>query len=321
MTTATQATIDWLLAGAWGTTAQAAPGGGLPGWWPWYCQAFQQDRLAARDPVAAATGGGAMAQCVAHAFAAGYQNALRAQFPSLDGMQWRALLVSETTGKSPKQIHTRLEASANGGWTLNGTKSYVSGGRLAQQLLVLAQAGEQADGRKCMRIASFAADRPGISIQERPSAPVMPEFLHGTAEFSNLELDSDELIPGDGFADHARPFAARESVFLFAAVLSYLFKLATEHSGSPELRERLLGAICMYSALAALDPSTTAAELATQGGHALAAQLLAECDTGLGELPTSVRDAWARDRVILGIGQASAARAIKAWTRLGVQRD
>lgn len=317
MTQTTQATIDWLLASAWGTM----PAGDLPAWWSQYCQAFTQDRLPACDPIAAAVGGGAMAECVAHAFASGYQNALRAEFTALDGMQWRALLVSEATGKSPKQIHTRLEPNANGGWTLNGTKSYVSGGALAQQLLVLAHAGELADGRKRMRLAHFSADRTGVSIQARPPAAVMPEFQYGTAVFNEVPLANEELIPGDGFADHARPFAARESVFIFAAVLGYLFKLAVKYSGSTSLCERLLAAISMYSGLASLDPNTPAAELATQGGHALAGQLVAECDASLGDLPAPIRDAWARDRAILRMGQAGAARATKAWAQLGVQRD
>src|SRR5438128_2306905 len=125
-------------------------------------------------PVAFARGvrGGAQADRVAFAFAAGYQAALRALVPGLPEDQVISLAATESGGAHPRAIAATLRPDNDaGGFRLSGVKTFATQADQAQVFLVLAKEGTSADGRAQLRVARVARDAPGVAIEALPPTP------------------------------------------------------------------------------------------------------------------------------------------------------
>ena len=84
------------------------------------------------------------------------------------------------------------------GYVLNGEKTWISNGGIADVYTVFARTGE-GPGAKGLSAFIVPANTPGLLIKERIEA-VSPHTL-ATMTFENLFLDADDMIgqPGDGF--------------------------------------------------------------------------------------------------------------------------
>ncbi len=308
--------FDWLLShDPSSDTAHDWPVS-MASWWEKYLHSATLFPATALRPIDRAIIGGALAGRVAHAFCSGYHNALQRLFPGLDDQRRAALLVTERGGKSPRDIATRLTAHQEH-WLLNGEKSYVSGGSAAQQLLVLAASGETAEGRRQLKIVRLSSQQAGVSIEDLPAAAWMPEFRHGHARLQQVVVRAEDLLPGDGFADYTRPFATLESGFIFAALASHLFRLATVHRWPLAQRQSLLFLIMAYRSISDLDPRQPATEILLQGCHDQAVAIIEQCAPCLGQLPGELSAAWQRDSGILRMAKGTLQRSAKAWERFG----
>ena len=101
------------------------------------------------------------------------------------------------SGSDVANIELLAERKGNG-YLLNGEKTWISNGGIADVYTVFARTGE-GPGAKGLSAFIVPANTPGLFIKERIEA-VSPHPL-ATLSFENLYLDADAMIgqPGDGF--------------------------------------------------------------------------------------------------------------------------
>lgn len=106
-------------------------------------------------------------------------------------------LTEPDSGSDVANLNTRAERTEDG-WLLNGEKTWISNGGIADLYIVFARTGE-APGAKGLSAFLVEADRPGLEIRERLHT-IAPHPL-ARIGFNNLKLPSSALIgkPGDGF--------------------------------------------------------------------------------------------------------------------------
>lgn len=84
------------------------------------------------------------------------------------------------------------------GWVLDGTKTFISNGGLADRYTVFARTGE-GTGAKGLSAFVVDADTPGFEIVER--IPLMAAHPLATIRFNECRVDGDRILgqPGEGF--------------------------------------------------------------------------------------------------------------------------
>ena len=230
---------------------------------------------------------------LACAFLPGYQAALE----TLTGRRARqAFCVTEAAGNHPRAIQTTLEY-VDGKPVLNGEKTFVTMGRAARELLVLASAGTDSAGRPALRCVRVPSDIEGVEFVDAPAVPFVPEVAHARVLLSDVRLDPSAVLPGDGYDDFSKPFRTIEDIFVTGAIAAYLFGVAARDWPEGErpawaLLQQLQG----LSDAGSKDPSTHVALDACLGavgefGDDASARL-----SDAGE-----RDRWARDRKLLSV--------------------
>ncbi len=124
------------------------------------------------------------------------------------------------------------------GWVLDGTKTFISNGGLADRYTVFARTGEA--GAKGISAFVVDADTPGFEVVER--IPLMAPHPLATLRFTNCRIDGDRLLgePGQGF----RIAMATLDVFrstVAAAALGFARRAFDEAAGRAVTR-KLFGA-------------------------------------------------------------------------------
>ncbi|HST90632.1 MAG TPA: acyl-CoA dehydrogenase family protein [Brevundimonas sp.] len=84
------------------------------------------------------------------------------------------------------------------GWVLDGTKTFISNGGLADRYTVFARTGD-AEGARGISAFVVDADTPGFDVVER--IPLMAPHPLATIRFDACRIDGDRLLgaPGEGF--------------------------------------------------------------------------------------------------------------------------
>jgi acyl-CoA dehydrogenase len=84
------------------------------------------------------------------------------------------------------------------GWVLDGTKTFISNGGLAERYVVFARTGE-GEGARGLSAFVVDADTPGFEVVER--IPLMAAHPLATLRFTNCRIDGDRILdaPGEGF--------------------------------------------------------------------------------------------------------------------------
>lgn len=238
------------------------------------------------DPLARARWGGARADRLGFAFVAGYQAALARQ---LGVTVPASLAVTESGGGHPKAMLTRLADGA-----LAGEKTFATLASSAEAVFVLAH-----DGTRLV-LARVRPDAPGVTLVDRAPMPFAPEVPHARITLANVV--PEEILPGDGFSDHVRPFRSTEDLHVLAAGLAYMQQL---YPREPEI-------VTLLAALGAIagDPHTPEAHLVLAGAFT-ATRRLAEATP---DVHVEVAARWERDRPLLVVAEAvRAKRTEKAW--------
>lgn len=247
---------------------------------------------------------GAKADRLGYAFFGGYTSAITALDPSITGIG--ALCATEEGGGHPRAIKTTLE---NG--TLNGAKHFVSGGKLADTLLVVAKVGEK-DGRPELKVARISAKANGVTMEEGAPLDFVPEIPHGSVTFKDAKVDA--VLEGDGYERYLKPFRTIEDLHVFAAIVSCL--VANGRSAFPQATtEQFLAVLAAIQTLGCDDPRSATVHLALAGVITWARSLIDSLD--LPKLEPEFRARFERDRPLLQIAQkVREQRRIKAWESL-----
>jgi acyl-CoA dehydrogenase len=270
---------------------------------------------AAATPIDAALLGGARAQGVAGAFLAGYRAALACLVPELPAGRAVCLCATEAGGAHPRAIATRLEPAGDG-FTLTGHKQWVTGGPLADLLLVVASTGSDDAGRNRLRLVQVDARAQGVRIEPMPPTPFVPEIPHARIALDGVRVEAGALLPGDGYQRYLKPFRTVEDIHVHAAVLGFLLAAALGRDLARPLAEELAAALVLARALAGAPPLASETHVALAGALAQAQRLAAQLCAALpaGDPLAALLD---RDLPLLQVaGRARAARAEAAWARL-----
>ncbi|MEJ7734007.1 MAG: acyl-CoA dehydrogenase family protein [Polyangiaceae bacterium] len=301
-----------LVAQLLATPLDAAPG--VAAW----MEAHRQAR-AGLSPVDAAILGGAAADRLAYAFAAGYAAALHALCPSLPDGALVAFCATEAGGVHPRAIATRLDGAGPAA-TVTGHKRFVTFAEHADTLLVVASEGAGADGRNRLRVAVVAARGPGVTLSPLPPTPFTPEMGH--AEVTLDAAPALEVLPGDGYARYLKPFRTIEDVHVHAALLGHLAAAARRGGWPQPFQERVLAGISAVRALSAADASAPGTHLALAGALATARGLVEESGAFWAGGDPALAARWERDRVLVMVAEkARVARTTAAWSRIDAPQD
>jgi alkylation response protein AidB-like acyl-CoA dehydrogenase len=254
---------------------------------------------------------------VACAFAGGYQGALRALVPSLPGDAIASFCATEESGNHPRAIATTLRTRGEGRLALRGAKRWSTMGPLADQLLVVASEGTDADGRTRVRLVRVDRTASGMSVASMPPTRFVPEVPHAAITLDDVSVTPADVLPGDGYARYVKPFRTVEDVHIHGALLGYVVSVARRHAFPREAVERLVASVLATRALAALDPADAETHVALAGLLAQDARLLDDLGPAWARVADDERGRWERDRALFGIaGQLRERRRERAWETL-----
>jgi len=265
----------------------------LSTWWAWHRE------VRADIPLARAALAAARADRLSSAFISGYQAALEALFSE---RHLAALAVTEAGGNHPRAMET-----THSGGRLSGTKTFVTGGRAAEILWVVAREGGSARRPKLV-VARVRSDAPGLHWRDGPDMPFVPELAHGVLTLDQAPVDA--MFDGDGYAEVVKPFRTVEDLHVLAACLGFAIGEAARHRHPDEAwTEDALALLATVNALASQPADATAAHLALASVFRQAGPLL---DAGPWE--GEARERWERDRPLLGVaGEVRDRRRQRAW--------
>lgn len=276
--------------------------------------AYASARRTGGSPFSSAVSVAAACDRLGHAFAVGYPAALEHLIPGVELPC--ALCVTEAEGNSPRAIATTLEAVGEG-YVLDGTKTFVTFGALAQALIVVARAGEKPDGRPDLAVVCIPADRDGVALVELPETPFVPEVPHARVRFEGVIVAGDERLPGDGYLRYVKPFRTIEDIHVFGATLGYAIGWARRTGAEADLLAALCSDLVALDRLRAFEPLDPQAHIALEGvyRHVTATLSGAAFERMLEGSSENERRRWARDKALLAVAskarQARFARAIE----------
>lgn len=238
---------------------RSAAGMSLDTWWAGYARAAAQHP----DPFCTAVVAGARASCVGFAFASGYEAAmwsLAMRFdPSASPQRKRALCATEAKGNHPRAIETALTSHPDrDGYLMSGQKTYVTLGDAAEELLVIAREGTDAEGRPRLAALWVDAHAPGVRIEPGPPTPFVPEVPHASLVLTNCQVPPNARVPGDGYTQVLKSFRTIEDIHVFAALLAHGVVLLRRAGADLRRAERASPILAALSACAGwsnpLDP-------------------------------------------------------------------
>lgn len=281
---------------------------------------YQGARDSGADPFHSAVRVASTVDRLGLAFAAGYSAALEHLIP--DVVLPCALCVTEADGNHPRAIKTTLNASESGaGYKLDGAKTFVTFGNMAKTLVVAARVGETSDGKPELVVVRIPADRKGVSFNELPAIPFVPEIPHSRVEFNDVQVDDGERMSGDGYLDYVKPFRTVEDIHVFATASAYLLGLAKRCAGPADWMSELCALIATLDRLRAAPSFDPGVHVALHGAIENLSRLMSreECSTLWSGAPADERARWERDRKLLQVAStARAARFRKAASQLGL---
>lgn len=270
-----------------------------------------------RDPFATSVVAALKADRLAWAFFSGYQGAIQAAFPdSVEAGSVVALCVHET-GRKVTEVTTALELR-NRIPHLHGQKSWALTGIEDLTLLVLARRSDGPQkGAGSLVMVRLPSSSFGVSLGVSRSQAVVPELAHSEVRFDSVRLNPEHLVPGDGYAEYAKPFRVLEDIFATGSTLAYL--LAESQSGEwpTRWRQRCIAAIAMLHACAGLDPQNTRAHILVAGSLSFAGDVIQESESHWQAAQAVAHNRWRRDRQILSQGkEVRRLRAVGSWERI-----
>lgn len=280
------------------------------------------------SPAERAMRGGAMADRLGWAFAAGYQAAMVAGFSQSGAAGLQAFCATEAGGNRPRDISTSLQRE-KGAWHLSGTKTWSTFGQACDSLFVVAREvldEKQTDpSRPVLRVVRVPASATGVTFQPQPPLPFIPEVPHCGVAFESVALPDEAVLPGDGYSDYLKPFRTIEDIHVMLALLAHGLREVRRLDGSAsaaqaQLLSALGAALASVSALAERDPAAPLTHWLLDAAQEDAAALYERIGALLAAHPADPAAArWQRDARLFGIaGKARALRAQRARELLGL---
>ena len=282
----------------------------------WF-QAFNQQTRRFESPLDRALYGGRISENLSYAFAAGYQSAIEALFQA-DALELSSFCVSESKGNHPRAIETHLTLDG-AELHLSGRKSFVSGAGDAQRLYVAcldqrSGQGLDAQGRPIIKVVSVAANQPGVEIESLPPLGFVPDVAHGKVQLTNVLIDPQAILPGDGYLNYVKAFRTYEDVHVLAAVTAYRLGEALKAAWPEQLVQLHLPVILGLRAIIEMDLQKPATHIALAAVRSQFESLIEQTDSCFSTGNPEAFSAWQRDKVLLNVAnKAHLKRTETAW--------
>jgi len=266
-----------------------------------------------------AIAGGFLADRTAYAFASAFHSALHFLIPDIPDDKLAAFCITEKGGGHPKAIKTTLNSeihpnSQKTSWIINGQKQFVSCAKNADLLFVAASAGMGADGRNQLRLVQLEKSTPGLTINILDDLPFIPEISHGTLKLDHIAIAETQILEGDAYSQYIKPFRMFEDVFVFTALLGYLFRNASLFSWPQPIKENLLALIHNCRSLTLSDLAASENHIVFNGFQSLMDKVLIEIEPYWSTASKDVIDHWERDKPLLKIAEKARVQRLKtAW--------
>jgi acyl-CoA dehydrogenase len=268
--------------------------------------------------MARAAAAGFLADRIGFAFVGGYRAALSRWVPDLAFESLACLSATESGGAHPRAIHTSLAPRPDAGFVLDGEKTWSTLAPLASEALVVARAGEHADGRPRLVVVRTPLDDAGVEIETMPAPAFAPEVPHAIVRFSAVTVRAEQMLEGDGYERYLKPFRTVEDLHVHASLLGYWISVARRSRLPRDLVERSLGLFAALSVLAEGDPLDPALHVALGGAITDARALVTDTEAHWDRVASPERERWLRDAPLLRVAErARAARLERAWQRIG----
>ncbi len=279
-------------------------------WWTQHRQASERFVT----PIGRAFAGGFAADRFGYAFASGYTEALAELEPTLAGTK-AALCATEQGSVHPRKLETTLE-EVEGRFRITGTKSFVTLGEHADELLVVASIGRDDHDRNRLRVVRLPSTRDGLRLETHPPTAFAPEIPHARLRLDGVRVERDEVLPGDGYDDYLKPFRTVEDVHVHAAIVGHLVRMARVAGCARTTVEDLAAVACALFPLALTAPLDAAVHVALGGVIRQYQAVAARID--FDRLDVATRERFERDRPLSNVANtARSARLDSAWARLG----
>lgn len=261
-----------------------------------------------------ALNGGYHSEQVSYAFASGYQSAMESMF-NASQESIAALCASEQGGTHPRAISTTLTLlQEQDHFILNGSKRFVSGGKFAKQLFVLAKTGEM-DGRPRLTVVKLAENSIGLDVEPMPALTFIPELSHASLRFSDIHITKEAVLSGDGYTNYVKPFRTCEDIHISFALLGYRLReahLAGNEAASTELIALIYGFMQLGDTY-----TSSMTHVALAGLQKVMQKVFSEYDSHYADANPEGYKNWVRDKGILLLAEkAQQARTQKAWQHL-----
>lgn len=263
---------------------------------------------------------GFIADRLGFAFASAYQAAARALFVGLEPAALVALAATEEGGVHPKAILTGLRPS-EGGFRIDGNKSFITLGPHATDLLVVLRQGLDRETRKPrLAVARVPVGGHGLTLTALPPTPFAPEIPHAAAQFGGVPITKQAFFEGDGYSDYLKPFRTVEDCFVHTALLGYLFQVARRAGWPIAIRDELLTLSVAALKLCEADPKQAPVHVALAALMGQTRQLLRRLGAPYWDrVDEPTRTRWERDKPLLDVaGKVRAQRLTRAQERLGI---
>ncbi len=226
------------------------------------------------------------------------------------------LCATESGGAHPRAIATRLDKQG-GALVLSGEKTFATLATVADELLVVASRGIEADGKNRLRVVRVKPGAKGVAIAPRPETPFTPEIPHAIVRFDGVVIENEDVLPGDGYEQWLKPFRTIEDIHVLASTVGYLQGAARAHDFGHDVSAELIGLSLSLIDVAARDPAMPLTHIVLAGLFGATRRLVASLDPAWEKAPEDERARWARDRPLLTIAEnARTKRAAVAWERL-----
>jgi hypothetical protein len=290
----------------------------------------QLPKCAFTGQVERALWGGFHADRLGYAFVAGYAAALSRLFDHAARVQGGApgrafperplpsrlsLCATEAGGAHPRSIATRLDKQG-GALLLNGEKTFATLAPLAEELLVVASRGFEAEGRNRLRLVRVKPTAPGVQLIARPATPFAPEIPHSIVRFTEVVIESDDVLPGDGSEHYLKPFRTIEDAHVLAATVGYLQGAARAHGFGRDVVAELTSLALALIDAGARDPTAPLTHVVLAGLFGSVRRLADSLDAEWEKASEEERERWHRDRPLLMV--ADGVRALR--TEAALQR-
>lgn len=242
-----------------------------------------------------------------YAFVGGYTAAL-ARLVEVAGKLDRplparlSLCATEKDGAHPRTIRSTLDRRG-GALVLNGEKTFATLASEAEELLVVASRGASADGKNRLRVVRVNAKAKGVTIKPRPETPFTPEIPHAVVTFTDVVVENDQMLAGDGYDAWLKPFRTIEDIHVMASMLGYLSGAARAHGFARDVSCECVSLGLALVDVAAREPEKPLTHVVLNGIIASARRLVGALGDEWTKAPADERERWQRDMALLLVAE------------------